>query len=125
MVASPKSEYVFQASAQQLIVQPCLSADQIHSLKFPPLLFKANGQRALEGELLCRHVWLGQECRRQKFKDGCPYRHISKDDFLAELQSGSASAVPKTTWMEQLTRQRRLSSRRQRRRRDPAAHRRR
>ena len=88
-------EYVLQASDQQPIVQPCLTADQIRSLKFPPLLFKANGQRAPEGELLCRHVWLGQECRRQKSKDGCPYRHISKDDFLAELQSGSASAVPK------------------------------
>lgn len=88
-------EYVLQASDQQPMVQPCLTADQIRALKFPPLLFKANGQRAPEGELLCRHVWLGQECRRQKSKDGCPYRHISKDDFLAELQSGSASAVPK------------------------------
>ena len=44
---------------------------------------------------LCRHVWLGQECRRQKTKDGCPYLHISEDDFLAELRLGSASAVPK------------------------------
>ena len=87
-------EYVLQASDQQPIVQPCLSVDQIRSLKFPPLLFKANGQRAPEGELLCRHVWLGQEFRRQKSKDGCPYRHISKDDFLAELQGvGSQQAL--------------------------------
>ena len=40
-------EYVLQASDQQPMVQPCLySADQTRSLKFPPLLFKANGQRA-------------------------------------------------------------------------------
>ena len=73
-----------------------MSLVQIRSLKFLPLLSKANGQRAPEGELLCRHVWPRQEFRRQKSKDGCPYRHISKDDFLAELQSGSASAVPKS-----------------------------
>ena len=89
-------EYVLQAFEQQPIMQPFLSAGQIRSLKFPPLLFKANGQRAPEGELLCRHVWLGQECRRQKSKDGCPYRHISKGNFLGEVQPGSTSAVPKS-----------------------------
>ena len=109
--------YALRASIQQPIVQPCLSVsvDQIRSLKFPPLLFKGNGQRAPESELLCRHVWLGQQCRRQMSKNGCPYRHISKDDFLAELQSGPASAVPKATWREQLTRQYRLPRRRRRR----------
>jgi hypothetical protein len=65
-------DYGLQASDQQPIVQPCLSVDQTRSLKFPPLLFKTNGQRAPESELLCRHVWLGQQCRRQQPKDWVP-----------------------------------------------------
>ena len=67
---------------------------------------------------------LGNSAAVSSPRIGCPYRyrHISKDDVLAELQPGSASAVPKKpTWREQLTRQHRLPRRRRRRRRDSAA----
>jgi hypothetical protein len=70
-----------------------MSAEQVMQLNFPPMLIKSNGQRAADAEQICKESWKGKECPRKG--KGCRYRHISKDEFQAELDSGEAEAVPR------------------------------
>ena len=82
-------EYVFAAEGHAKAA-PCLTYEQVKALPFPPLLVNADGKRVADGQQICKHSWKGKDCPLKS----CNYRHVSKDDFVGELESGKASAIP-------------------------------
>ena len=70
---------------------PCLNFDQLRALTFPPLLIKKDGKKASMGVQICKFAWRSQKCPNP---DDCGRRHISKDEFIKELQEGTAPAQP-------------------------------
>ena len=82
-------EYVFAAEGHAKAA-PCLTYEQAKALPFPPLLVNADGKRVADGQQICKHSWKGKDCPLKS----CNYRHVSKDGFVGELESGKAAAIP-------------------------------
>ena len=82
-------EYVFAAEGHAKAA-PCLAYEQAKALPFPPLLVNADGKRVADGQQICKHSWKGKDCPLKS----CNYRHVSKDGFAEELESGKAAAIP-------------------------------
>ena len=64
---------------------PCVNAEQVKALNFPPLLVKRDGKPAPITVQICKYTWLGRKCSHPP--DSCQRRRITREEFLEELQA--------------------------------------